>query len=56
MSAEIAVERIHRRNPDALLVDYRLPNMVGTEVVHALNRTGVAAPVRLLTADGAETR
>jgi FixJ family two-component response regulator len=56
MSAVIAVERTRRRNPVALLVDYRLPNMVATEDVQALDRTGVAAPVRLLTADRAETR
>jgi DNA-binding response OmpR family regulator len=42
--AAAAVELCTRRAPDLLLVDYRLPDTVGTELVRDLRRQGVAAP------------
>jgi DNA-binding NarL/FixJ family response regulator len=49
--AALAVELCKRRVPDLLLVDYRLPDMVGTELIRALRREGVAAPAILMTAN-----
>jgi DNA-binding NarL/FixJ family response regulator len=46
-----ALDLVGRRNPDLLLVDYRLPDMLGTELVRALRRAGVDAPVVLMTAN-----
>ena len=39
-----------RRRPDLLLVDYRLPDGVGTELVRALRQQGIDAPAVLMTA------
>jgi DNA-binding NarL/FixJ family response regulator len=49
--AALAVELCKKRVPDLLLVDYRLPDMVGTELVRELRRQGVGAPAVLLTAN-----
>jgi DNA-binding NarL/FixJ family response regulator len=45
-----AVEVIGRRNPDLLLVDYRLPDVRGTELVRTLRREGSSTPVLIITA------
>lgn len=50
--AAAAVALCVRRAPDLLLVDYRLPDMVGTELLRLLRREGVAAPAVLMTANG----
>lgn len=49
-----AVELVERRRPDVLLVDYRLADGVGTELVRELRRLGVAAPALLMTANRRE--
>lgn len=41
---------IERRLPDVLLVDYRLPDGRGTELIGRLRRSGVTAPALLMTA------
>jgi DNA-binding NarL/FixJ family response regulator len=40
-----------RRAPGLLLVDYRLPDRVGTELVRDLRRTGLALPALVMTAN-----
>jgi DNA-binding NarL/FixJ family response regulator len=45
-----AEELIERRRPAVLLVDYRLPDGVGTELVRVLRRRGVETPILLVTA------
>ncbi len=40
-----------RRATDLLLVDYRLPDAVGTELVRELRRQGVGTPAVLMTAN-----
>jgi DNA-binding NarL/FixJ family response regulator len=50
-TASEALDLASRRNPDLLLVDYRLPDMLGTELVRMLRRAGVDAPVVLMTAN-----
>lgn len=47
-----AIDLCARRAPDLLLLDYRLPDMVGTELLRELRRRGVAAPAVLMTANG----
>ena len=42
---------VERRNPDLLLVDYRLPDARGTELVRDLRRSGFGAPIVLMTAN-----
>ena len=42
---------IMRRRPDLLIVDYRLPDVRGTELVRDLRRRGVTAPAVLMTAN-----
>lgn len=49
-SAEAAFELVGRRRPELLLVDYRLPDQVGTELVRELRRQGVTTPAVLMTA------
>jgi DNA-binding NarL/FixJ family response regulator len=49
--AALAVDLCKRRVPDLLLVDYRLPDMVGTQLVGELRRQGVDAPAILMTAN-----
>jgi len=41
---------IERRRPDLLLVDYRLPDQSGTELIRELRRAGIATPAVLMTA------
>ena len=50
--AATAVDLCRRRAPDLLLVDYRLPDMVGTELLRQLRQDGVTAPAILMTANG----
>lgn len=45
-----AAELAERRRPDLLLVDYRLADGVGTELVRELRRRGLSAPALLMTA------
>ena len=49
-----AAELAERRRPDLLLVDYRLADGVGTELVRELRRRGVSAPALLMTANRRE--
>jgi DNA-binding NarL/FixJ family response regulator len=51
VDAAEALELVDRRIPDVLLVDYRLPDQVGTEFVRRLRRTGNAMPAVLMTAN-----
>jgi DNA-binding NarL/FixJ family response regulator len=46
-----ALELVDRRRPALILVDYRLPDGVGTELVRSLRRAGVGAQVVLVTAN-----
>ena len=50
-SAVEALELLDAVGPDLLLVDYRLPDHVGTELVRELRRRGLSAPVVLMTAN-----
>ena len=49
-SAEVA-PLVERRKPDLLLVDYRLGDRLGTEVVRDLRRSGIATPAIVMTAN-----
>jgi DNA-binding NarL/FixJ family response regulator len=42
---------IERRRPSLLLVDYRLPDGMGTELVRELRQSGLATPALLMTAN-----
>ena len=53
-SAAAALELVQRRSPQLLLVDYRLGNDAGTDLVRALRQAGVAVPAVLMTANPAE--
>jgi DNA-binding NarL/FixJ family response regulator len=48
--AQQARALIERRRPDLLLVDYRLPDRAGTELIRDLRQEGFAAPAVLMTA------
>jgi DNA-binding NarL/FixJ family response regulator len=50
-NADQALELVRRRRPGVLLVDFRLPDRVGTELVRDLRREGVEAPAVLMTAN-----
>ena len=50
-SAAEAQELIERRQPDLLLVDYRLPDGVGTELVGRLRQQGLMLPAMMMTAN-----
>ena len=50
-TAAEATELVTRRRPDLMLIDYRLPDRVGTELVRDLRREGVATPAVLMTAN-----
>jgi DNA-binding NarL/FixJ family response regulator len=50
-SAAEAEELFERRRPDVLLVDYRLPDGRGTELVKTLRRGGINTPALLMTAN-----
>jgi DNA-binding NarL/FixJ family response regulator len=49
-SADEAVSLLTRRVADVLLVDYRLPDGRGTELIRRLRRTGVTTPAVVMTA------
>ena len=49
-SAAEALELVRRRAPQLLLVDYRLPDRIGTELVRELRHQGVVTPAVLMTA------
>jgi DNA-binding NarL/FixJ family response regulator len=53
-TASEAIEAVQRRRPDLLLVDYRLGDGVGIELVKELRRAGVGAPAVLMTANAEE--
>jgi DNA-binding NarL/FixJ family response regulator len=42
---------IERRRPDVLLVDYRLPDRAGTELIRELRQEGFDTPIVLMTAN-----
>ena len=46
-----ALELAQRRNPTLILVDYHLPDGVGTELVRELRRQGISAPAVVMTAN-----
>lgn len=50
-TAAEAVELARRRAPDVLLVDYRLPDRMGTEFLRELRQRGTRAPAVLMTAN-----
>jgi DNA-binding NarL/FixJ family response regulator len=50
-SASEALALAERRHVDVLLVDYRLPDGRGTELVRDLRRRGIPAPAVLMTAN-----
>lgn len=50
--AAAAAELVARRRPDVLLIDYRLPDQPGTELVKRLRRRGDATPAIVMTANG----
>jgi DNA-binding NarL/FixJ family response regulator len=50
-SAAEALELADRRGPDVLLLDFRLPDGKGTEVVRELRRRGDDTPAVLMTAN-----
>ncbi|HUH14910.1 MAG TPA: response regulator transcription factor [Gaiellaceae bacterium] len=50
-SAVEALELVPRRAPDVLLVDYRLPDRLGTEFLRELRLSGDATPTVLMTAN-----
>ena len=50
-TAEAASDLVERRRPDVLLVDQRLPDGRGTELVRSLRRGGHAVPALLMTAN-----
>lgn len=49
-SADEAIELAQRRAPQLLLVDQRLPDRLGQELVRELRQQGVTAPALLMTA------
>src|SRR5207247_8608316 len=49
-----ATELVRRRRPRLLLVDYRLPDELGTVLVRRLRENGLDAPVLLVTANAEE--
>ena len=52
--AREAIELARRRRPRLLLVDYRLPDGLGTALVRRLRENGLDAPVLLVTANAEE--
>jgi len=53
-TAAEALDLVDRRRPALLLVDQRLPDLVGTELVRELRRLNVRVPVVLMTANAEE--
>jgi DNA-binding NarL/FixJ family response regulator len=49
-TAADGVELATRRNPQLVLTDYRLPDLVGTELVRELRLRGILAPAVVMTA------
>ena len=49
-TAAAALEMIERRQPELILVDYRLPDIRATELVRTLRRAGSSIPVLVITA------
>lgn len=49
-SGETATEMVEQRRPELLLLDYRLPDMRGTDLVRSLRTAGWAMPVLMITA------
>jgi DNA-binding NarL/FixJ family response regulator len=49
-TGQAALELLDRRRPELLLVDYRLPDVRGTELVRSLRLAGWAMPVLVITA------
>src|SRR5207249_6531268 len=47
-TAAEALELAGRRRPEILLLDYRLPDRVGTELLRDLRREGIATPAELV--------
>lgn len=50
-TAAEALELAGRRQIDLFLIDYRLPDRVGTELIRELRHTGTSAPAVLMTAN-----
>lgn len=50
-SAAEALDLVDRRRPQLLLVDFRLPDRAGTELVRELRQRGSAIPALLMTAN-----
>lgn len=50
-TAASALDLIERRKPALLLVDFRLPNGRGTDLVKELRRSGVGVPAVVMTAN-----
>jgi two-component system nitrate/nitrite response regulator NarL len=50
-SAATVLELVQRRSPEALLVDYRLPDGTGFDLVRALRQSDVPAPALLMSAN-----
>ena len=46
--------RAQHENPDAILIDMRMPEMTGLEVIEALDREGRGIPTVFMTAHGTE--
>lgn len=49
-SGEAAAEMVEQRRPELLLLDYRLPDARGTDLVRSLRLAGWAMPVLMITA------
>src|SRR5512133_3776274 len=46
-----ALKAVQNESPDLVLLDLRLPDISGIEVLHQFRQTGYAAPVIMITAD-----
>ncbi len=53
-TAAEALALAERRRPDLFLVDFRLPDLAGTELIRELRRSGHDDPVLLMTANAEE--
>jgi two-component system response regulator HydG/two-component system response regulator AtoC len=51
-TAEEGIGKISNFNPDAIVIDYKLPNMNGVEFLDELNKREIRIPVILLTGYG----
>lgn len=49
--AATARQLLERRRPDVLLIDYRLPDRIGTELLRDWRMAGVAIPIVVMTAN-----